>query len=78
MRLAPGKSASEMYAWFLSPKGPPPGEPIGGVFAIRPDQHAFVTIDFTPGEYALICFVQDAKDGKMHADHGMIRQVTVK
>ena len=36
-----------------------------------------VTADFEPGEYALLCFVPDVKDGKPHTEHGMIRQITV-
>ena len=32
---------------------------------------------FEPGSYALICFVPDAKDGKPHAMHGMLKTLTV-
>jgi hypothetical protein len=38
---------------------------------------AFITADFTPGEYALICFLPDAKDGKPHFAHGMIQQIHI-
>ena len=37
-----------------------------------------VVVDLTPGEYALLCFVPDAGDGKPHVAHGMVRQVTVR
>ncbi len=76
-RLSPGRTAAQMVAWFLRPVGAPPGELLGGVFAIRPDQRAWVTMEFTPGEYALICFYPDVVDGRPHAAHGMVRQVTV-
>ncbi len=38
---------------------------------------AYITADFTPGDYALICFLPDAKDGKPHFTHGMIQQVHI-
>jgi len=33
---------------------------------------------FTAGDYALLCFVPDAKDGKPHLAHGMVKQFSVK
>jgi hypothetical protein len=30
------------------------------------------------GNYALICFVPDSKDGKPHSVHGMMQTLTVK
>jgi hypothetical protein len=39
---------------------------------------AYVTIDFTPGDYALVCFLPDAKDGKPHFTHGMVKQIHVE
>jgi hypothetical protein len=36
-----------------------------------------ITMDLTPGEYGLICFAPDAKDGKPHFTHGMMTQFTV-
>ena len=35
------------------------------------------TADLAPGDYGLICFVPDAKDGKPHLMHGMMKQITV-
>jgi hypothetical protein len=59
-------------------KGDPPGVPLGGVPAIPKGTSAYVTFEFTPGEYALICFLPDSKDGKPHFTHGMIQQVHVE
>jgi hypothetical protein len=78
VRLMPGSTAVQAAAWFEKPVGPPPGEALSGVFALSAGQHAFFTIAFTPGEYALICFIPDAKDAAPHFAHGMIRQITVK
>jgi hypothetical protein len=77
-RLVPGKNAQDMVSWLLRPVGTPPGEPLGGVWAMRPSQHAYLTVDVTPGEYALICLLPDRRDGRPQAAHGMVRQFTVK
>ncbi len=34
--------------------------------------------NLSPGEHALICLLPDAKDGKMHAHHGMTQIFTVQ
>lgn len=31
----------------------------------------------TPGDYGLMCFVADAKDGKPHLVHGMVKTIKV-
>jgi hypothetical protein len=77
-RLAPGKKAADIPAWVDKPNGPPPGEPIGGVPAMAKGHSAYVTADFAPGDYAFICFLPDAKDGKPHFTHGMIQQIHVE
>lgn len=76
-RLAPGKTAAELAEWADKQQGPPPGIPMGGVSAMNAGMDAFVTANFTPGNYALLCFVPDAKDGKPHVMHGMVRQITI-
>jgi uncharacterized cupredoxin-like copper-binding protein len=77
VRLASGKKAEDVPSWAEKPIGPPPGEPIGGVPAMAHGGSAFITVDFTPGDYALICFLRDAKDGKPHYAHGMVQQLHV-
>jgi uncharacterized cupredoxin-like copper-binding protein len=44
---------------------------------LEPGMSGYFTADFAPGNYALICFVPDAKDGKPHFTHGMMQQITV-
>jgi uncharacterized cupredoxin-like copper-binding protein len=78
VRLAPGKRAQDMLQWMHSPNGPPPGEPIGGTTVMSTNQVNYVTADFTAGEYALLCMVPDAADGKPHVAHGMVREITVR
>lgn len=77
IRLAPGKKAEDLLAWFGKPQGPPPGQGLGGVAALAPGAPAYFTADLTPGNYVLICFVPDAKDGKPHYVHGMIQTIQV-
>ncbi|HEX2189941.1 MAG TPA: hypothetical protein VHG51_13635 [Longimicrobiaceae bacterium] len=77
VQLAPGKTAQDLVGWMEKMQGPPPGKPVGGTTAIDRGEVNFVTADLAPGEYALLCMVPDAGDGKPHIAHGMVRQVTV-
>ena len=78
VRLEPGKTMQEWMAWTETMAGPPPGQVINGVAGMNPGIHAFVEDDFTPGDYGLVCFVGDAKDGRPHFLHGMMQQISVK
>ena len=77
LQLAPGAKAEDFVKWVEKQNGPPPGKPLGGTTMIEKGGVNYVTADFAPGEYALICFMPDAKDGKPHFAHGMIQQITV-
>ncbi len=78
VRLAPGKKVGDMLNWFVTGgKGEAPGHFVGGVAAVAPGEHTFFTNNFEPGEYGLLCFVDDMHDGKPHAMHGMMAQFTV-
>jgi uncharacterized cupredoxin-like copper-binding protein len=76
VRLAPGKTVEQLLGWMNKPAGPPPGSAIGGVAGFIGDTNYF-TADITPGQYALICFLPDVKDGKPHFMHGMTKTITV-
>jgi hypothetical protein len=76
-KLLPGKTAMELARWAEKPDGPPPGIPIGGITGMNKGEYNDITLNLEPGEYALICFLPDAKDGKPHLMYGMITQVTV-
>jgi hypothetical protein len=78
LKLAPGKTVADFAAWDAGGmKGPPPAEPIGGVVALDKGASATFTVDLTPGDYGLLCFVPDAKDGRPHLAHGMIKTIKV-
>jgi hypothetical protein len=72
-RLAPGKTGEDIANWVSTGmQGPPPGAPVAGISAEAPGKENTLLLKLSPGDYALICFVPDAKDGKAHAAHGMI------
>jgi hypothetical protein len=77
VRLNPGKKPADFAAWGMKPVGPPPGRIHGGLSGIMPDSHSFIEVDLPPGEYGLLCFLPDAKDGKPHFEHGMAKQTQV-
>jgi hypothetical protein len=79
VQLAPGKSAKDFLSWAgAGMKGPPPAKPIGGVAGLERAMSATFTANFTPGNYAFICFLPDAKDGRPHFMHGMTKDFSVK
>jgi hypothetical protein len=77
VQLAPGKTIEDVGKWVFDMKGPPPGKPIGGIPAFVPGKHSFFEADLAPGDYGMICFVPDAKDGKPHVQHGMMKQFKI-
>jgi uncharacterized cupredoxin-like copper-binding protein len=77
VKLQPGKSAEDFARFAEKPAGPPPGAVLDGVAGMAKGGMNQVTVDFQPGEYAFICFIPDAKDGKPHVAHGMVKQFTV-
>jgi uncharacterized cupredoxin-like copper-binding protein len=78
VKLDPGKSVNDFGAWAMTMKGPPPGMPIGGIAGLDKDARGEFIVDLPAGEYAFMCFVPDSKDGKMHFQHGMVQQFSVK
>lgn len=77
IQLAPGKTPQDVLQWIHKPQGPPPGKPIGGIAGMDPGVPAYFTATLQPGEYALICFLPDHKDGKPHFQHGMMQTIRV-
>jgi uncharacterized cupredoxin-like copper-binding protein len=76
--MAPRKKAMDLVKWIgAGMKGMPPGKPMGGTSGLDPHASITVTATFAKGSYALICLAPDAKDGKPHALHGMVKDITV-
>ena len=77
VRLNAGVSAEQLLQGMMSPKPEFKGEALGGTTVIQNGGVNYMTLDLTPGTYAFYCFVPDAKDGKPHVAHGMMREITV-
>jgi len=77
-RPAPGKHAADVAQWTEHMQGPPPGHFLGGVSPLAPGQNNVLTLTLDRGSYAFLCFVPDAKDGKPHVAHGMMKDVTIR
>jgi hypothetical protein len=77
VKLPPGVTVAAFAKWTDTMKGEPPGMPLGGVTALSSGESADFSVDLTAGDYAMICFVPDAKDGKPHFLHGMMTQFKV-
>lgn len=77
VKLAPGKTAMDFAKWAEKPSGPPPGEAVNGGAPMTIGVVNTVVMDLVPGEYGLICFLPDMKDGKLHLEHGMVKQITI-
>jgi hypothetical protein len=77
VKLPPGKTVEDVMKWGEKPNGPPPAEFYGGMAGMHEGGHAYFDVDLTPGNYGLLCFLPDAKDGKPHIAHGMFKQLTV-
>ncbi len=77
VRLNAGKQPADFVAWGMKPVGSSPGTIHGGLSGIMPGMHSFIEVDLPPGEYALLCFLPDVKDGKPHFEHGMMQRTTV-
>ena len=76
--LNPGVNLGDFMKWLEKMDGPSPGKALGGVAGMEPGMSQYFTASFAPGNYALICFLPDAKDGKPHFAHGMAQQITVR
>jgi hypothetical protein len=78
VQLVPGASLADFMKWMQTMQGPPLGKALGGVAGLEPGMSQYFSADFVAGNYVLICFLPDAKDGKPHFAHGMTQQIEVK
>lgn len=78
LKLAPGKKVEDALKWIEKPDGPPPMMPVGGTTGMAPGETMYLPLEFTQGEYALVCFIPDINSHKPHFMHGMVQTFTVK
>ncbi len=77
-RLAAGKKGEDIANWVSAGmQGPPPASPVSGISAEAPGKENTLLLKLSPGNYALLCFMPDARDGKPHAMHGMIHNFKI-
>jgi hypothetical protein len=70
MHSPPPADSSQMAA--------PPFTSMGGVQALMPGGKGWVTLDLTPGNYALVCFIPSpANEGQPHVAMGMAKEFTI-
>jgi hypothetical protein len=77
VKLEPGKTIEDFARWVDKMQGPPPVSAMPGVGVLSPGQTNYISDELTPGDYGFICFAADAKDGKPHFLHGMLKQFKV-
>ena len=80
VKLQPGKTVADLEKWIDKDvmKGPPPAMIQNGMAGLSKGRSGTFAVTMTPGNYAMLCFVPDMKDGKAHAEHGMTTQFAVK
>jgi len=80
IQLNPGASVEEFLGAFEpgAPPGPPPGQGLGGFQEVKSGGGGVFTTDFAPGNYALVCFVEEPNTGAPHFALGMIHEFTVQ
>src|SRR5688500_7532391 len=80
IKLEEGKTYADLMAGMtaMKPGTPPPGWmiPAGGPNAVGPGSSTALTMVLQPGNYAIVCFIPDAK-GVPHVAHGMSKALTV-
>jgi uncharacterized cupredoxin-like copper-binding protein len=78
-QMAPHKKAMDLANWVESGKmrGAPPARPMGGATALAPGASEVIAVTLPAGDYGLLCLIPDAKDGKPHAMHGMVKDLTI-
>lgn len=76
-KLDSGKTLDDFMKWGATYKGKPPAQPVAGVTGMAPGLTSYLPVDLTPGDYVLICFFPDSKDGKPHAEHGMVQVLKI-
>lgn len=77
-KLHAGKVLSDLAAWGAKLDGPPPADIVGGVSPMQAGMSNVEGVKLTPGNYVLMCFLPDAKDGQEHFKHGMVQELTLK
>ncbi len=73
LKIAPGKTVRDIVSYFKSStrQGRPPMTAMGGMGDLRSGRSGYMTVQLSPGSYALACFAPD-QNGIPHVAMGMI------
>lgn len=74
--LVPGKTVED-YIAAADQTGPTTGRSVGGLAPLEPGSAGSFTYDFTPGRYALLCFLIDPATKQPHYRMGMLTEFTI-
>lgn len=78
-KMLPGKTAADLQAWAQGGmKTPPPFTAEGGMGTLPVGGEGNFDVTLDAGNYVMVCFVPDAKDGKPHIEHGMVTPFTIE
>ncbi|MBM3939830.1 MAG: hypothetical protein FJ318_02825 [SAR202 cluster bacterium] len=79
IKLAEGKMLDDALAALegSGPPGPPPFEIAGGLQGIMAGDSGQFSANWTPGRYALPCFLPDVNSGAPHIALGMVKEIAV-
>jgi hypothetical protein len=77
VRLFRGRTIQEAVRWAENPTGPAPFEPVGGTTGLGASRSVNVTLDLSPGEYAILCTLFNPLSKKTHSAHGMFLPLTI-
>jgi hypothetical protein len=77
VRMMPGHTMQDVLRWTERGNSTMPFEPVGGTTVMDSHRSVNVTLDLLPGEYTLICALFNPLSRRTHAQHGMVKQVTV-
>jgi hypothetical protein len=77
IKLDSAKTLDDFMKFAQTYKGELPAHPVGGITSVKAGTTNYFEVNLSPGNYVLICFVPDTKDGKPHFAHGMVQQFTI-
>ncbi|MDQ2715276.1 MAG: hypothetical protein M3Z08_10245 [Chloroflexota bacterium] len=77
VKLASGKSAQDVLAFFRHPSGPPPFEACGGMATLAPGTSGWITVHLAPGIYVALSAVPDPTTGVFQLTQGLLTTFAV-
>lgn len=76
-RLLPHRTLEDVVREFSIEDAPSATEILGGIAGLGVGEANLLPIDLAPGQYVLLCLVDDPATGRIHVALGMVREFTV-